>query len=160
MNVTIKKAAIKDGNFLSVEYTEQQPDGFSTIKKDCKIPVHADLKQAFRKLDVHLASLGFQFDKNGEVPVSKITCKGFTIGGSGDNEGVTLSGVYVLPNDKTLNITSPFQRFADDFYEYEHMDELMEVLNECENEVHEYLFNGKHEEDNQLALFPELEEAE
>ena len=43
-NITIKKASIKDNNYLSVEYTEQQADGFLIIKKDCKIPVHNDLK--------------------------------------------------------------------------------------------------------------------
>ena len=158
--ITIKKASIKDGSYLSVEYSEHQPDGFSSIKKECKIPVHPDLKLAFTKLDKHLAKLSFQYNKDGEINISSISCKGFTIGGSADSEGVTLIGTHTLPSDKVLNINSPFQRFDSDFYYYENMGDLIEELEECKQEVHAYLFEGKHEADNQLALFEELEEIE
>lgn len=157
-NITIKKASIKDSNYLSVEYTEQQADGFSSIKKECKIPVHNDLKVAFSKLNYHLANLSFQRITNGSIDADSISCKGFSIGGSGDNEGVTLIGLRTLENEKILNISSPFQRFSDDFYYYELMKDLIQELEECKHEVKLYLFEGKHEEDNQLALFEELEE--
>lgn len=117
-NVTIKKAQIKDGNYLSVEYSESLPDGFSSIKKECKIPVHPDLKLAFAKLDRHLSALSFQYNANGVITLD-ISCKGFSIGGSGESEGVTLIGTRILPSDKVLNINSPFQRFDSDFYDYE-----------------------------------------
>ena len=158
-NVTIKKATIKDNNYLSVEYTEQQPDGFSTIKKECKIPVHDDLKLAFSALSNHLANLTFQHDKKGKLCYESTACKGFSIGGNGDSEGVTLTGVRTLDSDKSLNISSPFQRFDSDLFDYKHMDDLIEKINICKYEVIEYLFNGKHAPENQLAMpFDELEE--
>jgi hypothetical protein len=160
MNTTIKKAQIKDGNYLSVEYTEQQADGFSTIKKDCKIAVHIDLKNAFKELDKHLANLSYQHDDKGDLCTNTISCKGFSIGGSGDSEGVTLTGVRTLENDKILNISSPFQRFDSDYFDYDFISDLIDCLDKCKEEVNAYLFAGKHEEDNQLELFEELEEIE
>lgn len=159
-NITIKKASIKENNYLSVEYSEHQPDGFSSIKKECKIPVHTDLKLAFKELDKHLALLSYQYNQNGNLCIDNIACKGFSIGGSGDSEGVTLIGVRTLENDKILNINSPFQRFDSDFYYYELTSELIDAIDDCKREVYAYLFEGKHEEDNQLALFEELEETQ
>ena len=159
-NVTIKKASIKAINFLSVEYTEFKPDGISKFSQNCKIPVHSDLKMAFAGLDDHLANLSFQRDKKGKIDIEAISCKGFSIGGTGESEGVTLTGVRTLESDKTLNISSPFQRFDGDFYEYKQMDELIEALDKCKFEVLAYLFEGKYEEDNQMSIpFEELEEA-
>lgn len=159
-NVTIKKASIKDGNYLSVEYTEFKPDGVSKFSQDCKIPVHQDLKMAFAVLDDHLENLSFQRDKKGKIETDAISCKGFTIGGSGESEGVTLTGIRTLESDKILNISSPFQRFDGDFYEYKQTEELIEALDTCKSEVLAYLFEGKHEEDNQMSIpFEELEEA-
>ena len=48
---------MKDGMFLNVEYNELQKDGTNNVKKDCTAPIHADLRSAFRKLNVHLALL-------------------------------------------------------------------------------------------------------
>jgi len=158
MNTTIKKAQLKDNSFLSVEYSEQQADGFSVIKKECKIPVHQDLKDAFKELDKHLADLSFQHDRSGNLCTIDISCKGFTISGNGDNEGVTLTGVRILENDKVLNINSPFQRFDSDYYGYESTADLIYCLDKCKEEVNAYLFAGKHADDNQLELFEELEE--
>ncbi len=157
-NVSIKKATIKDNNYLSVDYTEFKPDGVSKFSQECKIPVHDDLKLAFAALSNHLANLTFQYDKKGKMSYQEISCKGFSIGGSGDNEGVVLSGIRNLESDKTLNITTPMQRFESDFYEYKHMEDLMEKLDTCKEEVNAYLFEGKHAPENQLALFEELEE--
>lgn len=110
-NITIKKASIKDNNYLSVEYTEQQADGFLIIKKDCKIPVHNDLKNAFTELDKHLAILSYQHTFSGNIDDNNISCRGFSLGGSMENEGVTLIGMRKLENDKVLNINSPFQKY-------------------------------------------------
>jgi hypothetical protein len=157
--IIIKKASIKDNNYLSVEYTEQQADGFSTIKKECKIPVHLDLITAFAQLDMHLTQLCYQYDYNGNFDEANVSYKAFTISGSADNEGVVLIGSRKLENDKLLNINSPFQKFKDDFFFYEFTDDLYRKLNNCKVEVIAYLLEGKHNESKQLELFIELEEA-
>jgi hypothetical protein len=156
-NITIKSASLKDNQYLNVGYSEQQPDGFSDIKKQCKIPVHPDLKDAFKSLDAHLAALTFQHDKKGKVDFPSISCNSFSIT---DNGGVVLSGTRTLTSDKDLNLSSPSQKLDGDFYDYKDTEDLMLSIEVCKTEILAYLFEGKHEEDNQLALFPELEEAQ
>ncbi len=164
-NVTIKKAKLKDDLFLEAEYSEVVKDGSNTVKKDCTAPVHDDLKAAFRKLDIHLGILCQQcvLDQEGieweitednlDMDVKNITCRGFTIGGSGDSEGVTLIGFRILSNDKILNLVSPFQKWDDINAPYEFVNELGEIIEECKHEVKEYLFNDKHAPEAQLDLF-------
>lgn len=189
-NITLKKAKIKDNLFLEVEYSEQAEDGTNTVKKDCSAPVHDDLKKAFKKLNIHLALLceqviepskggisvtkgleaenailldpdeDFAFTKDGWQLISKMACKGFTIGGSGDNEGVTLIGTRTLSNDKALNLVSPFTKWEEDYNPYSYSSELSQIIEECKHEVKEYLFNGKHQPDAQMSLEFEAESTE
>lgn len=85
-------------------------------------------------------------------------CSGFTIGGSGDNEGVVLVGKRELSNGKTLNLVSPFHKWEEDAYPYAYISELGQIIEECKHEVHAYLFEGKHQPDAQLSLFEGDEE--
>ena len=154
--ITIKKAKVKEGRFLDVEYSEQTADGgFANVTKQCKAEVHPDLIRAFKELDMHLANLSYQGD------VGAIECTGFSISGSGDSAGVVLIGKRELPNDKVLNITTPFQRFEDDFFFYNDNEQMIDALGTAKTEVYSYLFEAKHKEDNQLSIeFEELEEIE
>lgn len=189
-NATIKKASIKDGMFLNVEYSESMNDGFNKVKKDCTAPIHDDLRRAFVKLNIHLALLCHQAIENNkkaakafsvkinddeeEVVINpdeefrlddynlevarSISCVGFSIGGDGGHEGVTLIGSRTLANGKVLNLVSPFQKWSDDNYNYAHSFELSEIIEECKGEVAAYLFEGKHAPDKQMTLAFEEEE--
>jgi hypothetical protein len=155
-NIHIKTAKIKKDLFLYVEYTEKMKDGDKNAKEDREAPIHEDLKVAFRKLDEHLCRISEQFNQRGEMDGFNVNCQGFTIGGSGDNEGVTLSGYRGLDSTKYLNLNSPFTKWADD---YAYMSELSQAIEECKHEVKMYLFEGKHAPDAQLTMeFPEGEE--
>ncbi len=92
----------------------------------------------------------FAFTLGGWELVSKHFIVGFSIGGSGDSEGVTLTGYRELKNEKVLNLVSPFTKWDDD---YELASELGEVIEECKSEVKKYLFEGKHQPDVQGDLF-------
>lgn len=89
--------------------------------------------------------------------ISKISCSGFSIGGSGDSEGVTIFGVRELSNGKKLNIVSPFTRWDDD---YTYAFDLAQIVEECKGEVYLYLFENKHQPETQLDMFDEEETAE
>jgi hypothetical protein len=138
--IQLKKAKIKDGLFLEVEYSETIADGTNTVKKDCTAPVHDDLKNAFSKLDGHLQDLCEQNDE--------CTCKGFSIGGSGDHEGVVLIGSRDIKLG-TLNLVSPFAKWDCD---YEEISDLSEAIEGCKHEVKLYLFEGKHKPEAQQEL--------
>ncbi len=183
--ITINKAKIKDNLFLTAEYSEVISAGTKSISEDFTAPVHDDLKRAFKKLTIHLLLLTGQvfsdtdetglpatfdkdrtlhlYDPEGEFffneagwnIIDNTYCSGFTIGGNGDSEGVTLIGRRTLGNGKILNLVSPFQKWEGDSYNYAWLGELSEIISECRGEVHLYLFDGKHQPDTQLSLFYE-----
>lgn len=164
----IKQAIIVDGTKLSVTHTIERKSGIETTSKKCPDPVHDDLRIAFAKLNDHLGRLCYQplmennppheNDKAQPKRICSIHCTGFKLAGNDDNEGVTLFGSRTLPNAKSLDLQSPQQRWYSDIYEYEEISELRAIIAECVNEVELYLFEGKHQPDNQMSLFPEEEE--
>ena len=154
-NVKIKKAKIKDGLFLDVEFTEELP-GHSKkdTKLSCTIPIHEDLKNAFINLHKHLAVLC------DEVPTPKkkdfstsefasFKVNGFSIGGNDENEGVTISGnkegTYGF-----VNLNTPFKKWMDE--EYPFINDLGLDVNRAINEVELYLFEGKRAPEQQLEM--------
>jgi hypothetical protein len=148
--IQLKKAKIKDSLFLEVEYSETIADGTNTVKKDCTAPVHDDLKNAFAELDDHLSRICEQWTTNNRFDETQ--CKGFTIGGSGDNEGVTLIGSREIKYG-VLNIVSPFTKWDS---EYENIIELGEAIETCKHEVKLYLFEGKHQPAQQKLPFEDI----
>ena len=165
-NVKIKKAKIKDDIFLEVEYTEELPGhGKKDMKLTCTVPVHEDLKNAFKKLDKHLALLCEEIDLPAKVKnidewvpdeLSSFAVRGFTIGGNDDTEGCTLGGIkWGVYGSFSLN--SPFQKYSTS--EYKYIDALASDIQDCLYEVDEYLFKGKRAPEQQLAMdFDDAEE--
>lgn len=152
-NITIKKAKLSKDLFLDVEYEEDLKDSTDTVTKKCTAVVHDDLRHAFNRLNEPLAELCEQMDKEGAYDITNVFAKGFSIGGSGDSEGVTISGSRVLSTGKKININTPFTRWDDE--DYGSISELGEIIEACKAEVKLYLFEGKHQPDNQLSLFSE-----
>lgn len=145
-NITIKKAKLKDSMFLEVEYEERVQLGHNDVKKICDAVVHDDMKAAFKKLSNHIENI-CELSNH-----SDITAKGFTIGGSGDHEGVCLFGSSTLDLG-VMNIVTPFVKWDSD---YHGISELGEVIEECKAEVLAYLFESKHQPNAQTSLeFPE-----
>jgi hypothetical protein len=138
--VKIRKAKIKDALFLEAEYTRVIGDEERSVKEDSTAPIHDDLKQAFSRLDEHLSNLCDQADE--------CICKGFSIGGSGDHEGVTLIGSREIEYG-ILNLVSPFVKWDSS---YASIIELSEAIEACKHEVKQYLFEGKHKPEAQQEL--------
>ncbi|HRH60726.1 MAG TPA: hypothetical protein PL045_09165 [Chitinophagaceae bacterium] len=160
-NIKIKKAKIKDELFLEAVYVEELP-GHSKkdITMSCTVPVHDDLKNAFRNLDKHLALLcddlpckAKKIELWDDEKIHKYTVKGFSISGNDENEGVTLSGNKEAQYG-IVNLNTPFQKWEGS--EYSFMDELNASVEDCLYEVEQYLFHGKRAPEKQLEMeFPE-----
>ncbi len=154
-NIKIKKAKIKDDLFLEVEYTEELP-GHSKkdTKLSCTVPVHDDLKKNFQALHVHLALLcdeeklpkGKTVE---EVVFPKFHVRSISIGGSDENERVTVSG-YKEGKYGDVNLSTPSVKYEDTDYPYS--SELAEKINDCVYEVEQYLFHGKRAPERQLEM--------
>jgi len=156
--VKIKKAKIKDSMFLEVEYTEQLPGHNKKDRKESStVPVHEDMKHAFEQLHVHLAILcdEVKTPKRGDlegISYPEFSVGGFTIGGSGENEGVTISGSKEGKYG-TVNLNTPFTKYEASDYPF--ISELAACIESCVYEVEQYLFDGKRAPEVQMELFPE-----
>jgi hypothetical protein len=159
IGVKIKKAKIKDDLFLEAEYSQ---DLIGHKKQDIKIsstvPVHSDMTDAFKKLEKHLAYLCGEKDCPkyklfDTTDVEGFDVRSFSIGGSDEHEGVTVSGYKDGPFG-LVNLNTPFTKFAEG--EYPFLDKLSEDVQACIYEVELYLFEGKKAPEQQTSLeFPE-----
>lgn len=122
-NVKIKKAKIKDDLFLEVEYVETLPfHSKKDTKLSCTVPIHDDLKTSFSKLHKHLAILCDEVKtptkaKYAQEDYPEFTVRGFSIGGTDENEGITISGskegLYGI-----VNLNTPFTKFESADYPF------------------------------------------
>lgn len=153
--VTINKAKLAKGLHLEVDYSQHQNGSVDNVSQACSADVHDDLRAAFKKLAPHLAALTEQFDKEGKL-VDTIECRGFSIKGDDEAEGITLTGLRNLSSGRTITLNSPFLKWNSDVYG--DVDQLQEDVDAAIEEVREYLFNNKHKSDDQMGIFDNVEE--
>lgn len=112
---------------------------------------HPDALQAFDFMRGHIAIICDQREAHNKTlneieedseAISKFSVTGFSIGGSGDSEGVTLSGNRKLPRKRMMNLPAPFTKYMDDNDPYEYGDELSATIVHACDEVNKYL-DGK-----------------
>jgi len=169
MNITIKKASIKNSLFLAYEYDQSVNGTKNIIKTSSDAPIHDDLRNAFSALNPHFALICEEVSENivehaiehpdailaEDNPLRKYKVSGFSIGGTGDGEGVTISGSKTLESGNVVSFNTPFLKF-EDAHHYKFMQELVEAIDELKSEVYEYL-EGKQAPAKQMAMFEEEE---
>lgn len=144
----IIKAKITKDNTLIATYVNENGD---TVNIEGKNIVHKDLTESFCALIPHLAFLCEQKEADGkkylvDLPdevFTKMEVSGYSIGGSDDNEGVTLTGKRFLMSKKVLNLNAPFTMFNNENEAYEHAYDLFECVERCSYEAEQYLFEKK-----------------
>jgi hypothetical protein len=163
MSTTITTAKIKNKMFLAYGYTERSGDIENKITTASDAPIHIDLQNAFNRLTPHFAFiceeisedlarnsiLNFDTDFDlSEDALKKFKVNGFTIGGSGDSEGVVISGNKSLESGKVVNFNTPFIKWEDDYLFSSELTTAMDIL---KSEVYEYL-EGKQAPKLQIAI--------
>lgn len=152
-NITITKAKLIKGINIYVDYSEQLNDGVNNHSQACTADAHNDLRQAFKQLSPHLASLCEQYEADGKL-TKNIECRGFSIKGADENEGVVLTGYRTISNGHAVILNSPFTKF-ENTDAYPAMKSLLKDLAMCKVEVMAYLFENKKQPDPQMSLFPD-----
>lgn len=148
-----------DVNYLEIHGgdDETSPD---TIVRNGQHQVHPDLIEAFNALRPHLATIAEQgsFTEFEDVPelLEKFPVTQLTLSGEEPHEGVTLTGMRNLANNKVLNMNTPFVKLNPDHSDYSYAESLQAAITNVLNEVDEYL-NGKYAPSNQLGLFDAAE---
>jgi len=163
MQLTIEKAKLVKGETLDYTYTKTDDKGAkSKGSESLKAPIHADLKQAFENLGIHLAVMcGYVASKQVkdiETPKPELYegfhVTSYSIGGDEDDQGVVISGHKLLPDGKAVILNTPFRRFTEsEQSRYVFMDDLQERLDRLDTEVRAYVDGSKRGADAQLNLF-------
>lgn len=164
---TITKAKLTKTSCVEVEFTQTvtfEKDG-EKVEMSGECPyrghniAHQDLIDAFAMLhphfailcdlpeiklfnDEHLVNHDLHELENDLSLISNIGVRSFTIGGSADSEGVTLSGFKKLPGGKMLNFNTAFTKYTDDNDPYSYSTEMQHVIEHICEEVELYL-DGK-----------------
>ena len=157
--IEIRKATITSGIFLAYEYNIQENNVSNKNKTQSTAPIHDDLRNAFKKLIPHFILLTEEMPEDIE---NKYQVTSFALGGSEDNQTITISGYKVLTNDRVVSFSSPSQKLYEDRLDgYKFSEELREALEHLVSEVQEYM-DGKQAPKTNVGTFdfPEDEEIE
>lgn len=107
--------------------------------------------------------------------LGNIEVKGVSLSGQDDNVGVVLTGLFTVSNNQKTAINTPRMKYAVETFGFE--EELENIVCDIENEVYEFLFDGKraqmdlfgadgelnplvygNDADNENDMFPEMED--
>lgn len=109
--------------------------------------------------------------------LGNIEVKGVSLSGQDDNVGVVLTGLFTVSNNQKTAINTPRMKYAVETFGFE--EELENIVCDIENEVYEFLFDGKRaqmdlfgadgelnplvygndaDNENENDMFPEMEE--
>lgn len=107
--------------------------------------------------------------------LGNIEVRGVSLSGQDDNVGVVLTGLFTVSNNQKTAINTPRMKYAVETFGFE--EELENIVCDIENEVYEFLFNGKraqmdlfgadgelnplvygNDADNENDMFPEVED--
>lgn len=174
VSTEIKKVSLKNERLevtMSQEFrlTNESDDTFTddVTRKSSQI-VHKDLKAALDGLKPHLVCICEQKEaeaiKNAGIfdfdveSLDNYIVTGYTIGGTDEQEGITIIGQKLLKSGQVLNLIAPFTKYESE--EYSFGGELMTAVEGCNYEVEEYLFNGKWGIKQQVFDFEEENEAD
>lgn len=144
----------KQGWNMEITYSERTLDGTSIHAVECHTNPHIDLVNAFQKLSPHLATLTSQYDEDGGLATKSIEVRGFSIKDEDDEnkDGVTITGQRTVLSDRSITVNSPFLKWRDADDVIKEARALAQDIEECKQEVREYLFNGKKTPDSQGEL--------
>ena len=157
----IVKVKLQAEDLVDIIYLEYPAVGSDETKEPDKVThegkhkAHPDLIQAFKNLDIHLATICEQGqytdyeDKPENLEIFKATQ--ISIGGEGEHEGLVLTGQRKLNHNNVLNINTPFEKLDPDQSDYSYAASMGEAVSGLLMEADEYL-NGKYAPSRQYEL--------
>lgn len=175
-NFSLEKVKLTKTGGLDVHYSVNEKLGTEIYSNKYHImsskDVHPDLRKLFSKLNPIVARV-FNMDSfvtevinsadfnateeqkdlakyYAETCVDRISVRGISISGKDENQGATIAGVYETDELIKTSICTPKINYATEVFGFE--SELENIVFDIEDEVYQYLFEGKKA---QLELFGE-----
>lgn len=171
--IEIKSGTLKDNMFCHYGYDHTVAiNTTDSVTRKSQIPVHDDLKAAFRDLNVHLAIVCEEIhpDDIGDidhlpeldpdpdmteedqdpmaVKLSRFTVSSFKVVGNGENEGVILTGQKRLSTNDYVKLETPVTKWQSD---YAFVNELHVAVFNTVEEIEQYM-NGKQAPQRQTEM--------
>ncbi len=169
--IEIKGGALKDSMFCHYEYDHTvAANTTDNIKRKSQVPVHDDMINTFKDLNVHLALICeeirpeeiIDIDKLPEMKpdtddqdqdplalkLSKFSVCAFKIVGNGENEGVVLTGQKVLSTLESVKLETPVVKWQSN---YHFANELHVAVFNVVEEIEQYM-EGKQAPPRQQEL--------
>jgi hypothetical protein len=179
MEILIKKAGITSGLFLSYEFEQTDSNVKNINKTKSDLPIHDDLRRAFRALIPHFVFICEEITDEGLIAKAidnyeeyledietslhpeffKYYVSDFTLAGKGDNIKLRISGAKSLESFENISFTAP--EIILDSTKYKFVEALKDAVEVLKHEVIAYM-EGKHAPKAQLEMFAgeEVEEEE
>lgn len=171
--IEIKSGHLKDNMFCHYGYDHTvAANTTDSIYRKSAVPVHEDMKIAFRDLNVHLAVICEEIHPD-DIPnidnlpvldpdtdltdddqdplalkLSRFSVSSFRIVGNGENEGVILTGQKRLSTGDHIKIETPVARYQG---EYAFVNELHVAIFNLVEEIEQYM-NGKQAPPRQTEM--------
>lgn len=167
-----KVKLLKDGG-LDVHYEVTEVVGNESYTNKYHVlsakDIHPDLRKLFKDLcpimgrvfnitsfKSMIATLDFKATKKqieiadsfADECLGNIEVRGVSLSGQDDNVGVVLTGLFTVSNNLKTAINTPRMKYAVETFGFE--EELENIVCNIENEVYEFLFDGKRA---QMDLF-------
>lgn len=145
-DIIIRKGKVKSAS-IGIEYRTKINGSAADLKLESECIPHPDLGYAMAQLKVHLIQLCDIQEYRELVPgdydkANNIEVTSFTIGGEAEHQGIVITGFKKI-GSKVLNLNTPFTKFDDEFDPYKYSKELCKNVDECINELIEFILNGK-----------------
>ncbi len=177
MEISIKKAGISSGLFLSYEFEQTDSNVKNINKTKSDLPIHDDLKKAFRMLIPHFcficeeitdeALIQNAIDSYDEYLLDKETSlhpaffkyyvTDFALNGKGDAERIKISGTKYLEIFSSISFPAPEIDLNSTKYKF--VEDLIHVVDILKREVLAYM-EGKQAPKMQVEMFAGEEELE
>jgi len=160
MSIFITKGKLLKDH-CEVEYIKTNNEKKAECKETSKEKPHADLINAFDRLDVHLALIAEFIDRGKAKTIDKLrenlndlfSVTGFTVKSDDEIKSVVLTGHKTLSTGKVLIFNTPLVSESDEEEDnYFFFQDLRQCIEICQTELQNYLFNGKTAPDSQLEL--------
>ena len=170
MEILIKKAGIVSSLFLSYEFEQTDSNVKNMIKTSSDLPIHEDLRKAFRALIPHFVFICEEItdetiiekainnydaylenkETSAHPELFKYYVSDFILAGKGDNIKLKISGSKLLESFGSISFTAP--EIILDSTKYKFIEALKDAVEVLKHEVIAYM-EGKHAPKAQLEMF-------
>lgn len=146
----IVKAKLEKGTYLAIVFVDGSAE---VVMRYPHTEAPPKLVKAFMAFNHHICDLTEQYDTTGQPDYDNVACRGYSIKGEDEKEGIVLTGIRSLKSGKSITLNTPFIGLEIEGSSYENIKRLVEALDRCHTEITSFMENNKTPDQIQGKLF-------